>query len=111
MGFVLNVLLLSVVVFTVARLLPRIHIKSYWTALVVGLVYSVINIVAGRLLVLMTLPLMVVTFGLFKLVINAFLLWVTDKIIADFEIEDLPTTLIAAILITIMDSVLRWILM
>ena len=48
-------------------------------------------------------------FGLFKFVINAFLLWVTDKLMDDFEIEGFGTTLIAAFLISIIDSMLRWV--
>ena len=110
MSFIWNILLLSIAVFVVAKLMPRIHIKSFWTALVVGLVYSIINIAIGSLLMFLTLPLIFITFGLFKFVINAFLLWVTDKLIEDFEIEDIFTTLIAALLITLFDSTLRWVL-
>lgn len=109
MGFIWNILLLSVAIFIVARMMPRIHVESFWTVLLVALVYSVINFLVGWLLALLALPLMIITFGLFKFVINAFLLWVTDKLIEDFEIEDISTTLIAAILITVIDSVLRWI--
>lgn len=109
MGFIWNILLLSVAIFIVARMMPRIHIESFWTALIVALVYSVINFLIGWLLVFLSLPFMIITFGLFKFVINAFLLWVTDKLLDDFEIEDIPTTLIAAVLITVIDSVLRWI--
>lgn len=109
MGFIWNILLLSVAVFAVSKALQRIHIESFWTALVVALVYSVINFLTGWLLMLLALPFMILTFGLFKLVINAFLLWVTDKLVEDFEIEDIPTTLIAAVLITITDGLLRWI--
>jgi putative membrane protein len=109
MGFIWSILLLSVAVFIVAKMMPRIHIESFWTALIVALVYGIINALVGWLLALLALPLMIITFGLFKLVINAFLLWVTDKLLDDFEIDDIPTTLIAAVFITIIDSVLRWI--
>ena len=110
MMFIWSILLLGVAIFVVARLMPRIHIESFWTALVVALVYSVINFIVGGVLTFLTLPLIFVTFGLFKFVINAFLLWVTDKLIEGFEIEDIFTTLIAAMLITVVDSLLRWIL-
>ena len=50
------------------------------------------------------------TLGLFLLVINTFLLWLTDQLFDDFEIEDMGTTFIAAVLITIADSLLGWIL-
>ena len=98
-------------VFLVARLLPNIRLRGFGTAVVVALVYSLVNYLVGWLLVLLSLPFLLITFGLFKFVINAFMLWVTDKIIEDFEIRGVGTLLIAAFLITIIDSVLRWIFM
>lgn len=104
-----NILLLSCAIFLVARLLPGIHLKGFGTAIIVALVYSLINYLIGWLLLLLTLPALIITFGLFKFVINAFLLWITDKLIDDFEIDGLGTTLIAAFLITAIDSILRWV--
>ena len=109
MGIIWDILLLSVAVFVVARVMPSIHIESYLTAAVVALVYSVVNYLLGWLLAFLALPLIYITFGLFKFVINAFLLWVTDKIIEDFEIRDIGSTLVAAFLITVIDSVLKWV--
>ncbi len=105
---ILNILILSVAVFLVAQLLPGIRIKNFLTAVIVAIVYSIINFLAGWLLVILSLPLIVLTVGLFKLVINAFLLWITDKLIEDFEIEGMLTTLAAAVLITLVDSGIKW---
>lgn len=110
MGILINWLLLSVAVFVVARILPGIHIRNFMTAIIVALIYSVISFFTSWLLVLLTLPLVLITFGLFKLVINAFLLWITDKMVADFEIKDFFTTFIAALLITLVDTGLKIIL-
>lgn len=106
---IINVLILSVTVFLVAQLLPGIRVKNFYTAILVAIVYSLINFFAGWLLVLLSLPFMIITFGLFKLVINAFMLWLTDKFMEDFKISDLLTTFIAAALITFVDSVIQWI--
>jgi putative membrane protein len=46
--------------------------------------------------------------GLFKLVINAAMLWANDKVIEDFEIKDFSTTVLAALCITLVDSLLKW---
>ncbi|MCK5078170.1 MAG: phage holin family protein [Calditrichia bacterium] len=109
MGILINLLLLSLAIFIVAQVMPTIHVKSFGTAIMIAVVYSVINFLFGWILVLFTLPLVFITFGLFKFVINAFLLWVTDKLMDDFEIETFGSTLIAAFLITIVDSLLKWI--
>ena len=102
-----NLLILSVAIFLVAQLLPGFRIKGFWTAVVVAAVYSTINYLTGWLFVLLAFPLMIVTFGLFKFVINAFLLWITDKLMEDFEINSIGTTLVAACLITLVDFFLH----
>lgn len=107
---IINILILSVAVFLVAQLLPGIRVKNFFTAIIVAIVYSLINFFTGWLLVLLTLPFMIITFGLFKLVINTFMLWLTDKIMDDFEINDILTTFIAASLITVVDSLVKWML-
>lgn len=99
-----NLLILTVAVFIVANILPGIHMKNVFTALVVAIVYSIVSFFVGWLLVFLTLPFMIITFGLFKLVINAVLLFITDKLVDDFEIKDGLTTMIAALLITLVDS-------
>jgi putative membrane protein len=106
---IINVLILSVAVFLVAQLLPGIQVKNFYTAILVAIVYSLINFFTGWLLVLLSLPFMIITFGLFKLVINAFMLWLTDRLMEDFKISDLLTTFIAASLITFVDSVMQWV--
>jgi putative membrane protein len=76
---------------------------------VVAVVYSIINFLVGWMLVLITLPFVIITFGLFKLVINAGLLWITDQFIEDFEIKDFFTTFVAALCITVLDSLIKWV--
>ena len=99
-----NLLILSAAVFIVANILPGIYIKNFFTAIVVAVVYSIVSFFLGWLLVFLTLPFIIITFGLFKFVINAFLLFITDKFIDDFRIKDGLTTLIAALLITVVDA-------
>jgi putative membrane protein len=105
-----NILLMSVVVFVVASFMPTIKIKNFGTALLVAVVYSLINFFVGWLLLFLAIPFIFITFGLFIFVVNAALLWMTDKLIEDFEIEGLCSTLIAAVLISIFNSALRWLL-
>ncbi len=106
---ILHLLLLGGFIFLLAELVPGIRVTSYGTALLVAIVYGIINITLGTLLMIISFPFMIITVGLFKLIINTFLLWITDQIIDNFEIVDLRTTFIAAIAITIVDSLLAWI--
>lgn len=107
---ILHLLLLGLAIFFIAERLPGIYVRDYGTALGVAVVYGLINITLGTIFKILSIPLIVLTLGLFLLVINTFLLWLTDQLFDDFEIEDMGTTFIAAVLITIADSLLGWIL-
>ena len=109
MGIIINLLLLSLAIFIIAHFMPTVHIKNFGTAIIIAVVYSVINFLFGWLLALLALPFMIITLGLFTFVINAFLLWITDKILEDFKIDTIGSTLLAAFLITIVNTILKWI--
>ena len=100
----------SLSVFIVARLMDSVHVRSLGTAVVVAAVYGILKVLVYWLLVILSLPLIILTLGLFLFVLNAFLLWITDKLIDGFRIDGLGSTLIASILISICDLLLRWVL-
>ncbi|MEX0942739.1 MAG: phage holin family protein [Pseudomonadales bacterium] len=107
---VLHFLLLGFVIFLIAESLPGIYVAGYGTAVGVAVVYGLINITLGTVFKILAIPLIVITFGIFLIVINTFLLWLTDELFEDFEIADMGTTFLAAILITLTDTTLEWIL-
>ena len=107
--WLINWFILSVSEFVVTRILPSVHIKGCTTAVIVAFVYGLLKLLLTKILVFLSLPLIVLTFGLFYFVINAFLLWLTDKLIEGFEVRGLFNTLIAALLISLIDTLLRWI--
>jgi putative membrane protein len=88
----------------VARVLPGFRIKGgFGTAVLVAFVYGVMKALLWKLLVLLTLPFVIVTLGLFIFVINAFLLWLTDKVLARLEVRGPFTLLAAAGLLSVID--------
>ena len=107
MVIILSYLLKSLAVFFVAKMLPGIYIKNFGTAVLVALIYGAINFFLGRILFFLAFPVILITFGLFTFIINAFLLWITDKMIEDFEINNFGTTILAAFLITVSDKLLN----
>jgi len=110
MELILHIALLGGVVFALARSLPGIYVGGYGTALLVAIVYGLINVTLGTLLKILSIPFIIITVGVFLLFINTFLLWLTDQILDDFEIDDLGTTFLAATLITVADTFLSWVL-
>ncbi|MBI3092467.1 MAG: phage holin family protein [Candidatus Tectomicrobia bacterium] len=97
----------ALTIFVLSRSLPGFRIKSFGTALVVAAVYGVLHLLFYRLLVIIAFLPYVITFGLFGLVINAFLLYIADKLIRDFEIASLGRTFLAAILLTLSNVVFQ----
>lgn len=109
MSFLFQVLLLAVAIFLVAEVMPGIRVKDFWTALVVALVYSLIHFLIFWVLALLALPFLILTFGLFVFVINAFLLWLTSQLVSGFQVRGVLTTILAAALIAIVSALLGWI--
>ena len=106
---ILHILCFAAVIVGIAKLLPGMYVESYGTSIIVAIVYGLINVTLGFVLKLLGLPFIVITLGVFLIVINTFLLWITDQLIEGFEIEDIGTTFVAALLITLADSILSWI--
>ncbi|XOV87879.1 MAG: phage holin family protein [Pseudomonadota bacterium] len=107
---ILHFLLLGLVIFMIAESLPGIYVENYGTALGVAIVYGLINITLGTVFKILAIPLILLTLGLFLLLINTFLLWLTDALFENFEIDNMGTTFVAAVLITIADTLLGWML-
>ncbi len=108
MSLVVNLLIMSTAVYLVSRLVPGIRIRGFGTAIWVSIVYGIVNLLIGWLLTVIAWPLIAVAPGLCVLFINAVLLAVTDKLVGDFEIRGVGTTLLAAFLITVVHTVVRW---
>lgn len=99
----------SIVVFIGAYLLEGVKIKSFWTAIGVAIVLGLINMFIKPLIVLLTLPLTILTLGLFVLVINAWILMVIDKLIDGLTIKGFWWAVLYSIIISILNSFMLWI--
>lgn len=95
------ILLKAAVVLGVSKILPGVRVRGYSAAIGVAVVYGLLHWALKGALVFLSLPLIIVTFGIFLLVLNAFLLWLTDKLLDGFEIRGMPSLLLATLGITI----------
>ena len=108
LDIIFRILSLGLVIFILAKSMQGITVSGYSTAVLVALTYALANETLGTLLSLLTMPLIIVTIGAFKLIINTLLLLITDQLIDGFEIKDLRTTFLMAILITVSHTILDW---
>ncbi|MCS6965766.1 MAG: phage holin family protein [Candidatus Kapabacteria bacterium] len=98
------------IVYLAAHILPGITVNSFWTALIVSLALGLVNILVRPLLIVLTLPAVILTFGLFLLVINAVGIWLVSSVIPGFQIASFWDALLASVLISALSTFGRWLL-
>ena len=94
---------------TVAYVLPGITVDGFTAAFVAALILGLINTLLRPLLILLTLPVTVVTLGLFILVINGLLFWFAGSVLKGFEVSGFWVGVLGALLYSIFSSVLAMI--
>ena len=106
MTFILRILLTAVVVVFLAKFLPGVTVAGYVTAIVVALVLALLNLIVKPILILFTLPVTIVTFGLFLLVINAIIILLADGFVDGFDVSGFWIALLFSLLLSIFQSIL-----
>jgi len=103
----LKILLTALAVMVLASFLPGIAIEdNYLTAVVVAIVISLLNMFVRPLLIFLTLPATIVTFGLFLLVINAVIILFAGRLVDGFYVSGFWTALIFSLLLSLFRSYL-----
>ena len=109
-NFLLDLFLLSTPVFVVIQILPMAQVKGCSTAVGVALVFGLLKSLLTGVLMFLLLPMVILLLGLSYIVINAFLLWFTNKLISGFEIQGFFKIFFVAVMISIVETFLRWLL-
>ena len=107
MKLVLRILVSSLAVFFSASLLPGVYLAGYPVAILVAVVLGLLNSFVKPFLVILTIPVTLFTFGLFLLVINAFMILLTDYFLEDFSVDGFWTALFFSIIVTVVTSLLE----
>lgn len=106
MGFLLRVLANAAAIYLAAAIVPGIELSGVLVALGAGLVLGLINAVVRPILLLLTLPVTLLTLGLFIFVLNAFCLWLTSVLIKGFEVRGAWAALFGSLIV----SIISWLL-
>ena len=100
MGFVVRVLVNALAILLATAIVPGIEARGYLTILGAGLVLGLVNAVVRPILLVLTLPLTLVTLGLFLFVLNAFCLWLTSVLVKGFEVHGFWAALFGAVIVS-----------
>ena len=111
MRLLLHWILSAVAVWIVAHVVPGISVSGPVAALIAALVIGLINATLGLLLKILTFPLTLLTLGLFWFVINALMLELAAALVNGFYVRNFVAALIGAVMLSLVSSVLQWLVM
>lgn len=106
MKLLIGWLLSALALLAVAYLVPGIHVSSFMSALIAAAVIGLANILIKPILLILTLPVTIITLGLFIFVINGLLFWLAGYFLQGFDVKTITAGIIGAIVY----SVISWIL-
>lgn len=106
MKLILRVLLSAIAVVFLSKILPGIGVDSYLTAIIVAVVLSLLNFIVKPILVILTLPVTIITLGLFLLIINACIILLADYFVDGFHVASIWWALLFSLLLSLLQSIL-----
>ena len=106
MKFILRLILSALAVILLANILPGVEVSAFGSAVLVALVLSLLNLIVKPLLVILTLPVTILTLGLFLLVINALIILLASSLVSGFSVDGFWQALLFSLLLSVLESVL-----
>ncbi len=104
MNVIVRILVTSLLVMVISYLMKGIVVDTFTTALIVAIVLGLLNFFVKPILVLFTLPITIITLGLFYLVVNAIIILLCDKLVDGFDVSSFWTALFFSIILSISQS-------
>ena len=106
-GCLTRLLVLSIAVMVGAWLLPGVEVTSFWAVLITAIVISLLDNLVRPILIVVTLPVTVVTLGLFLFVINAIIILMASGIVKGFDVSSFGSALLFSLVLTAVNYLLE----
>ncbi|EJF09130.1 MULTISPECIES: phage holin family protein [Pontibacter] len=106
MGIIIKILLTGVAALIGAYILPGVQIDGFGAALILAVVLALLNAVVRPILVILTIPVTVLTLGLFLLVINALIILLADSLVGGFDVDGFLWALIFSLVLSLIEALL-----
>jgi len=104
MTIIINLILSAVAVLVSAYIIPGVQVSSFFTALVVAIVLGIVNGIIKPILVILTLPINLLTLGLFTFIINGLLIILVSKIVPGFYVSSLLAAILFSIVLSLVST-------
>lgn len=108
--FLLRVVINAIALLIVAYFMPGVHVTGPVGALEAALVLGVVNAILRPILIILTLPVQILTLGLFTLIVNGFLFWWVAHWNVGLSVDGFWTSVLASIVLTVISMILSWVL-
>ncbi|MBV6460523.1 MAG: hypothetical protein HJHJAOHD_00638 [Flavobacteriales bacterium] len=95
----------ALAVMIVAYILPGVHVKDFITGLLVAVVLSLLNNLLKPILIILTIPVTVLTFGIFLLVINSAIILLASSLVPNFKVDGFWWALLFSVLLSFINSI------
>lgn len=105
---ILRILITALAVLLAAKIVPGLRVRSYGSAVVFAVVLGIVAKLLHWLLVFLTFPLVLVSFGLFLLVINAFLFWLADRFVRGVEVRGFWAAFWGSLVTSLITALIYW---
>ena len=106
MNFLLKIIIIAAISFGLAKVLNGVHVRDFWTAIIFAVVLAVLNVFAKPVLIILTLPVTLVTLGLFLFVVNALIVLLASRFVEGFSIDNFWWGLLFSLLLSLIMSVI-----
>lgn len=111
MGLIFRWFAVAIGFMAAAHFVPGITLEGgFSTAILLAAVWGIVGVLVKPILLILTLPVTILTLGLFIFVINAGLFWWLGDILADFHVAGFKAALLGSIVLSLVSSVINWIL-
>lgn len=107
MKLLMKLILSALAVIILAKLLPGVSLdNTITTPLIVAAVLAILNVLVKPILIILTLPITILTLGLFLLIVNALIILLADKLIDGFGVSSIWTAILFSLLLSFLQSIL-----
>jgi putative membrane protein len=107
MNLIIKILFSAIIAFVLSKILSGVHIDSIITALIFAVVLAALDAIVKPILVVLTLPVTIVTLGLFLFAINAIVILLAAKLIGGIKIDGFWWAMLFSIILSIFDTAVQ----
>ncbi|REJ82944.1 MAG: phage holin family protein [Bacteroidetes bacterium] len=101
-----RIVLGTIAVFICSNIIPGVKLEGWWIALLTSVVIAALNVFVRPVLVILTIPLTIFSFGFFLLIINAIIVMLTAKLVPGFSIDGFGTALLFSLVLALVNLLL-----